>query len=377
MKIFRILISVLLLAAATYVAAQAVAQHFSRVELLFAGDLMQHQSQLDAARQPDGTYSYSPCYRHIKEYVSKADVAIANLETVIAGKPYGGYPSFCAPDSFLHAAIDAGFDIMLLANNHCLDRGKRGILRTLDKLDSLNIAHCGVYRDSIEREKRYPYIIKSRNMRIALLNYTYGTNGIPVPPPIVVNLIDKETIARDIEKARSMRPDAIVACMHWGDEFTHTPSKEQKRLTDWLLAQGVDHVVGNHPHVLQPMEVRRDSLTPARHAVIYSLSNLVSGMYARGRDGGALVTLNMQKFCGTTRLLQMKYLLTWVARPGRDGVKNFEIWPAATPPQELQPVTKTKLDEFLDDSRRLLKSDDYCIKEDTLRAATQCTAAAN
>jgi poly-gamma-glutamate synthesis protein (capsule biosynthesis protein) len=165
--------------------------------------------------------------------------------------------------------------------------------------------------------------------------------------------------------------------MHWGDEFTHTPSKEQKRLTDWLFAQGVDHVVGNHPHVLQPMEVRRDSLTPARHAVIYSLSNLVSGMYARGRDGGALVTLNMQKFCGTTRLLQMKYLLTWVARPGRDGVKNFEIWPAATPPQELQPVTKTKLDEFLDDSRRLLKSDDYCIKEDTLRAATQCTAAAN
>ena len=367
----------LLLAAATYVAAQAVAQHFSRVELLFAGDLMQHQSQLDAARQPDGTYSYSPCYRHIKEYVSKADVAIANLETVIAGKPYGGYPSFCAPDSFLHAAIDAGFDIMLLANNHCLDRGKRGILRTLDKLDSLNIAHCGVYRDSIEREQRYPYIIKSRNMRIALLNYTYGTNGIPVPPPIVVNLIDKETIARDIEKARSMRPDAIVACMHWGDEFTHTPSKEQKRLTDWLLAQGVDHVVGNHPHVLQPMEVRRDSLTPARHAVIYSLSNLVSGMYARGRDGGALVTLNMQKFCGTTRLLQMKYLLTWVARPGRDGVKNFEIWPAATPPQELQPVTKTKLDEFLDDSRRLLKSDDYCIKEDTLHAATRCTAEAN
>ena len=377
MKIFRFLISVLLFAAATYVAAQAVAQHFSRAELLFAGDLMQHQSQLDAARQPDGTYSYSPCYRHIKEYVSKADVAVANLETVIAGKPYGGYPSFCAPDSFLYAAIDAGFDIMLLANNHCLDRGRRGILCTLDKLDSLNIIHCGVYRDSIEREKRYPHIIKSRNMRIALLNYTYGTNGIPIPSPIVVNLIDKEAIARDIEKARSMRPDAIIVCMHWGDEFTHTPSKEQKRLTEWMLAQGVDHVVGNHPHVLQPMEVRRDSLTPARHAVIYSLSNLVSGMYARGRDGGALVTLSMQKFCGTTRLTQMKYLLTWVARPERDGVKNFEIWPAATPPQKLLPVTKTKLDEFLDDSRRLLKSNDHCIKEDTLPTATQCTAAAN
>ncbi len=367
MKIFRTLITVLLLAAVTNIAAQTVAQHFSRLELLFAGDLMQHESQLNAARQPDGTYSYSPCYRHIKEYVSKANVAIANLETTIAGKPYGGYPLFCAPDSFLYAARDAGFDIMLLANNHCLDRGKRGLLRTLEKLDSLNIAHCGVFRDSIDREKRYPYIIEKNNMRIALLNYTYGTNGIPISAPIIVNLIDKEIIKRDIKKAHSLHPDAIIACMHWGDEFTHTPSKEQEQLTDWMLAQGVDHIIGNHPHVLQPMEVRRDSLSPARHAVIYSLGNLVSGMYARGRDGGALVTLNMQKFCGTTRLMQLKYLLTWVARPGRDGVKNFEIWPAATPPQKPLPETDAKLKEFIDDSRKILKSDNFCIKEDTLR----------
>ena len=359
----------LLLAAVTNIAAQTVAQHFSRLELLLAGDLMQHESQLNAARQPDGTYSYSPCYRHIKEYISKADVAIANLETTIAGKPYSGYPLFCAPDSFLYAAHNAGFDIMLLANNHCLDRGKRGLLRTLDKLDSLNIVHCGVYRDSIDREKRYPYIIEKNNMRIALLNYTYGTNGIPVPSPIVVNLIDKEAIKRDIKKARTMHPDAIIACMHWGDEFTHTPSKEQKQLTEWLLAQGVDHIAGNHPHVLQPIEMRRSSLTPSRHAIIYSLSNLVSGMYARGRDGGTLVTFNMQKFCGTTRLMQLKYLLTWVARPERDGVKNFEIWPAATPPQKLLPETAEKLNEFIDDSRNILKSDDYSIKEDTLRAA--------
>lgn len=363
MKIIRTLISVLLFAAATNIAAQTVAQHFSRLELLFAGDLMQHESQLNAARQPNGTYSYSPCYRHIKEYVSKADIAIANLETTIAGEPYSGYPLFCAPDSFLYAVRDAGFDILLLANNHCLDRGKRGLLRTLEKLDSLNIAHCGVYRDSIERDKRYPHIIKKNNMRIALLNYTYGTNGIPVPSPIIVNMIEKETMKRDIEKARNMHPDAIVVCIHWGNEFTHTPSEEQESLTKWLLAQGVDHIIGNHPHVLQPIEIHCDNLTPARHAVVYSLSNLISGMYARGRDGGALVTLNMHKFCGTTRLMQLKYLLTWVARPGRDGVKNFEIWPAATPPQNLRPETESKLKEFIDDSRKLLKSKTPFIKE--------------
>ena len=369
MKRLHILISVLLLATATNLAAQAVAHYFSHLDILFAGDLMQHESQLNAARQPDGTYSYSPCYRHIKEYVTKADVAVANLETTIAGMPYSGYPMFCAPDSFLLAAHDAGFDIMLLANNHCLDRGKRGILRTLDKLDSLNIAHCGVYRDSIDRENRYPYIVEKNNMRIALLNYTYGTNGIPIPSPIVVNLIDKDIIARDIAKARTMQPDAIVVCIHWGDEFTHVPSKEQRKLADWLLAQGVDHIIGNHPHVLQPMEVRHDTLAPGQHAVIYSLSNLVSGMFARGRDGGALATLSLKKFYGTTILSQLKYLLTWVARPGRDGVKNFEIWPAATPPQKPLQVTDEKLKEFIDDSRKLLKSDDYCIKEDTVHVA--------
>ena len=369
MKRLHILISVLLLATATNLAAQAVAHYFSHLDILFAGDLMQHESQLNAARQPDGTYSYSPCYRHIKEYVTKADVAVANLETTIAGKPYSGYPMFCAPNSFLLAAHDAGFDIMLLANNHCLDRGKRGILRTLDKLDSLNIAHCGVYRDSIDRENRYPYIVEKNNMRIALLNYTYGTNGIPIPSPIVVNLIDKDIIARDIAKARTMQPDAIVVCIHWGDEFTHVPSKEQRKLADWLLAQGVDHIIGNHPHVLQPMEVRHDTLAPGQHAVIYSLSNLVSGMFARGRDGGALATLRLKKIYGTTILTQLKYLLTWVARPGRDGVKNFEIWPAATPPQKPLQVTDEKLKEFIDDSRKLLKSDDYCIKEDTVHVA--------
>lgn len=352
-----------LFATATTIAAQTSA-HFSHLDILFAGDLMQHESQLNAARQSDGTYSFSPCYRHIKEYVSEADIAIANLETTIAGKPYSGYPMFCAPDSFLYAVRDAGFDIMLLANNHCLDRGRRGALRTISMLDSLGIEHIGVYRDSTDRAQRYPYILKKNNMRIAMLNYTYGTNGIPVPQPIIVNLIDKEVMQQDIARAHEMHPDAIVVCIHWGNEFTHETSKEQRDLSGWLIAQGVDHIIGNHPHVLQPMEIRRDSITPKRHAVVYSLSNLISGMFARGRDGGALVTLEMQKFLGTTRLKKMKYLLTWVARPERDGVKNFEIWQAAKPPREMLPATKEKLTEFLNDSRTLLnKQDEHMIIE--------------
>ena len=159
------IISIATICAVTITTAHIVVSPYTRTDILFAGDLMQHESQLNAARQSDGTYSYSPCYSKIKGYITKADVAIANLETTIAGKPYGGYPMFCAPDSFLYAAQKAGFDIMLLANNHCLDRGQRGAMRTLAMLDSLGIEHLGVYRDSTDRAARYPYIVKAKGLK--------------------------------------------------------------------------------------------------------------------------------------------------------------------------------------------------------------------
>lgn len=326
----------------------------ARVSILFAGDLMQHQSQLNAACTSKGTYSYSPCYNHIRDEVSSAHIAIANLETTIGDKRFAGYPSFCAPDSFLYAAKEAGFDILLFANNHCLDRGRQGALRTMQMMDSLGITHCGVYRDSTDRHKRYPLIIEKKGTKIALLNYTYGTNGIPTPPPLIVNLIDKEQIIKDINKAKEQKPDAIIACMHWGDEYVSTPPKYIKELTDWLLQQGVDHIIGNHPHVVQPIEVRNDTFTAKRSAVIYSLGNLISGMYARGRDGGLLVRMELVRIYDICWLSNLKYALTWVARPERDGYGNFTILPADT--SLVHSVAgRSKMQQFIDDTRTLFK----------------------
>ena len=332
--------------------AQDICNPLSRINILFAGDLMQHQSQLYAAQAGDGLYSYSPCYNHIREEVGRADIAIANLETTIGSRRFGGYPSFCAPDSFLYAAKGAGFDVLLFANNHCLDRGKQGALRTMQMMDSLGVVHCGVYRDSSDRKSRYPLIIEKKGARIALLNYTYGTNGIPVPPPLVVNFIDKEQIKKDIARAKEMKPDAIIACMHWGDEYVSTPPKYIKELAAWLLEEGVDHIVGNHPHVVQPIEMRSDSLTAKRNAVIYSTGNLVSGMYARGRDGGLLVRMGLLKIYDICWLSSLEYALTWVARPERDGYGNFTILPADTSLVK-SPTGKSKMQEFIDDTRRL------------------------
>ena len=357
------IISIATICAVTITTAHIVVSPYTRTDILFAGDLMQHESQLKAARTQQGTYSYSPCYNYIRREVSNADIAIANLETTIGDSRYGGYPSFCAPDSFLYATKGAGFDILLLANNHCLDRGKKGALRTMQMLDSLSITHCGAYRDSTDRATRYPLLVEKEGTKIALLNYTYGLNGIPVPAPLVINLIDKDVIAKDIQRAKELNPHTIIACMHWGDEYVSLPPKRIKELTTWLLEQGVDHIIGNHPHVVQPIEVRKDSTTAERNTVVYSLGNLISGMYARGRDGGILVRMNLTRIYDLCWLSSLKYALTWVARPERDGVENFTILPADTS-LVTREISKKKMQEFVDDSRKLFGKHNKGIAEE-------------
>lgn len=338
-----------------------------KTELLFAGDIMQHQAQLDAARTSSGTYSYSHYYRHIKKTINEAEIAVANLETPIGRNGFSGYPSFCAPDSFLYAAHEAGFNVMLFANNHCLDRGKSGALYTLDLLDSLGIRHCGVYRNAKEREERYPLIIESDSIRIALLNYTYGTNGRTTPAPLVVNIIDKKTIAEDIQKARTKRADVIIACMHWGDEYTSTPPARIKELSHWLIEQGVDHIIGNHPHVIQPIEIRKDPDTPDKHAVVYSTGNLLSNMSLRGTDGGAIIKMQLRKTLNYTRIGSLEYLFTWIAPKDSRGIRDFTILPAATTIIKDNPYAEGKLRIFLEDSRKLfLKHNKGDIEEFTI-----------
>ena len=150
------------------------------VEIVFAGDAMQHEAQNKAAKQADGTYSFDECFASIAPYVQAADYAIVNLETPLGGAPYSGYPMFCAPDSYSMALKNAGFDLMLTANNHALDKRDKGAKRTLDVLDEQGLAHVGTYRNKADREKSLPLIKDINGFKIGFLNYTYGTNGIKV-----------------------------------------------------------------------------------------------------------------------------------------------------------------------------------------------------
>ncbi len=336
-----------------------------QVSLLFVGDLMQHQAQIDAARTAEG-YDYTDCFLRVKEEISRADIAIGNLEVTLAGKPYRGYPQFSAPDTYLHAIREAGFDVLLTANNHCLDRRKKGLERTIQMLDSLRIPYAGTYIDKVEREHRYPLLLEKNGIRIALLNYTYGTNGISVEAPNVVNYIDRTVMEQDIVKAKSLRPDVIIACMHWGIEYRSLPEKADRELAQWLLEQGVDHVIGSHPHVVQPMEVICDSVGE-KHLVVYSLGNYLSNMSVRTTDGGLMVRLVLEKLGTKVRLADANYSLVWVSRPKISQKKNFRIYPSGIPKDSLNAMEQKKLEIFLKDSRKLFDKHNRGINEYILK----------
>ncbi len=350
-----------------------------RLTLLFAGDLMQHQAQIDAARQPDGSYDYGACFAPVRSLIEGADVAIGNLEVTLGGLPYKGYPAFSAPDEYLTAIHEAGFDVLLTANNHCLDRGRKGLERTIRLLDSLHIPHLGTYRTPEERQERLPLLIEKNGFRIALLNYTSGTNGIRVTPPNVVDYIARTVMADDIRHARSLRPDALIVCIHWGEEYQRTPNTAQRQLADWLLAQGVTHIIGSHPHVVQPVEVCSDGLE--RHVVVYSLGNFLSNMSAPHTDGGLVVTLELEKQplpppalprtpClisrpttdeawhypdGNCHLRSYRTHLVWVARPRLTGQRSFQLLRTDSLPPALPAEARSRALRFVQATERLLQ----------------------
>ena len=331
------------------------------ISLLFAGDLMQHGPQIKGALQADGTYDYTECFRYMRNEISEADVAIANFETTLAEKPYTGYPTFSAPDAFLRDCQKAGFDIMLTANNHTCDKGKKGIERTIQMMDSLGMPHLGSYVDEAARQEQYPFLLEKNGFRIVLLNYTYGTNGIPVPKPNIVNPIDTIIMLQDIQAAKAMNPDAIIAFMHWGVEYTIRPIASQVTMADWLLQQGVTHIIGGHPHVVEPIELREDD-NGEKHVVAYSLGNFVSNQSQEYTYGGMLVKLELEKDT-TTRVSDCNYSLYFVTRPAMSGHKQHRVYPVSIPDSLITPAEAKLRNTFINSIRPFFETHNKNVRE--------------
>lgn len=327
-----------------------------QVKLLFVGDLMQHQAQIDAAQRKDGSYDYTHCFSLVKEHIRSADFAIGNLEVTLGGEPYRGYPQFSAPDEYLYALKDAGFDILATANNHSLDRRRKGLERTLTLIDSVGLTAVGTYRDTNDRAQRYPLIVEKNGIRIALLCATYGTNGIATTPPNIVNSLNREELATDIHTARTMDADAIIAIVHWGNEYQQEPTSEQRDLAHWLISQGVDHIIGSHPHVIQPIELIPYTDYPTQHAVVYSLGNYVSNMSIAHATVGLAVELTIEKIGPTTRLRHLEHHLVWTERVTLSKTGDFRIIPEDTIPASLTPDAKQHMLRAITTERKFLNS---------------------
>ena len=298
------------------------------VRLIFAGDIMGHRPQITGAWHDggDSCYNFRPPFQWVKDYFSAADIAFANLEVTLAGPPYTGYPRFSSPQSLACALKDAGFDVLFVANNHILDREKKGMERTLDVLDSIGMMHTGAFRDSTEWKKKNPLIIEKNNFRLALLNYTYSTNGIDVELPNVVNFIDTAQMAADIAKTQELKPDFIIVFLHWGDEYRTKENQTQRNLATFLARKGANLIVGAHPHVVQPfakIPVADGDSVP----VAYSLGNFISNQRDRHRDGGITLEVTLTKTDSIVSIHHFGYEPFWVYRYPQGGVSLYRIIP--------------------------------------------------
>lgn len=338
-----------------------------RLKLIFAGDIMGHDEQISGAWNKEiNVYDYEPTFRYVKPYIEKADIAIGNLEVTLAGPPYKGYPQFSSPDELAIAARDAGFDIFIQANNHALDRGTKGFRRTIQMLDSLRILHTGTFLDSVDRALNYPLIVEKNSIRIALLNYTYGTNGITISKPSIINYIDTAQIRADLNKAHSAGPDFTIVTIHWGEEYQRNENINQQKLAHFMFRHGADAVVGSHPHVVQPVKYYPSADSSVNQLVVYSQGNFVSNQRAQYKDGGILVELNLEKVTGITTLHDFSYMPAWVYRQDLPGKSTFFVVPVSFYENNADTFNfkdhdRYKISQFSSDTREHLKN----VKEST------------
>ncbi|MEG3849860.1 CapA family protein [Microcoleus sp. herbarium19] len=305
-------------------------------KLIAVGDIMMHSIQTrsgyDAKRQ---TYNFDSFFTPVKDILSKGDWVIGNLETPLAGEDaggYTGYPLFNAPAQLADAAKKAGFNILTTANNHALDRGEKGVIRTIANLRDRKIASTGTAASVAEASK--PLISTKNSISLAILAYTYSTNGIPIPKgkDYLVSLIDEKKIVKDIAKARKQGADIVTISLHFGDEYQRQPNPQQKQLVENLLKAGADIILGSHPHVVQPYKIFKfpGKNGKTRKAVaIYSMGNFISGQTKDYTDLGVIFQVNIRKNFPekTAEITGIKAIPTWVHRYPQNNQLKYRVLP--------------------------------------------------
>ncbi|MDQ0063357.1 CapA family protein [Paenibacillus harenae] len=318
-------------------------QSYVTIQLAAVGDIMFHNSQLESARNDSGSYDFKPVFEEVKPIIGGADVAIANFETTTAGKDkyaYSGYPRFNSPDEAVDALQAAGFDVLTTANNHSLDTGKSGIIRTLDTIRNRGIDTVGTYANQTESRVLMKEV---KGIRLAFLSYTEHVNGLESmltadELDAMINVADEQKMKEDIAYAKAQGADLVVASVHWGNEYEREPSSSQEGLARMLADSGVDIILGSHPHVIQRSEwLDANGEAKDKTFVIYSMGNFISNQRAETLDNaytedGVIVRFEIRKDMATneTTISKVDYVPTWVYRDKEPGGQayTYRVLPA-------------------------------------------------
>lgn len=303
------------------------------IKMSAIGDIMCHNSQYkDAYNSKTGSYDFSYIFEDIKKYINSADIAIGNLETTFAGKEkgYSNYPRFNTPEQLAVDLKEFGIDVLSTANNHCMDTNYTGLVSTLNYLEQAGIDYTGT---NATREEQQEILVKDVNgIRIAFLAFTYGTNGITIPTDksFSVNLIDDKLILQQIELAKKENPDLICVNMHWGIEYQTKQNSEQERLANLLFQNGVDIILGSHPHVLQPMEKKNITLedgTTNDCFVIYSLGNFMSGQTKANTKNSVILNIDITKNGETEKITldKVEYVPIYMYKSSTGTTQRYKV----------------------------------------------------
>jgi poly-gamma-glutamate capsule biosynthesis protein CapA/YwtB (metallophosphatase superfamily) len=304
------------------------------ISISVVGDLMCHSPQYDYAMVNADSFDFNPEFQEIKPYLQNSDFTFGNLETVTAGKSkkYSGYPLFNAPDAFISAIKSAGFNLVTTSNNHALDRGEYGLLRTISTIKNAGLDYAGTYTSQRDRDSIRIFNIKG--IKLALLAYSYGTNGNPVPKgkSYLINLIDTVLIRDDITSARRIGADIVLVYFHFGTQYKRFPSDNQKLIVDKAISYGADLIIGGHPHVIEPAEFfKTKSEKLDTGFAVYSMGNFISNQRWRYSDAGVVLKIFLKKNVGSGKISISKvtYLPTWVFKGKINNKDEYAILPAA------------------------------------------------
>jgi len=342
--------------------SQSNSPETSSITISVVGDLMCHSPQFEYAKVTADSFDFTPTFNEIKKYFDSSDFVFGNLETVTAGKEknYSGYPLFNSPEDYITSLKKAGFNFLFTSNNHCLDRGEVGVLRTLENLKKYEINSTGTFSSQQERDSIT--IISAKGIRFAIVSYTYGMNGnfLPKGKSYLVNRISDSLLVRDIQKAKSYDVDFVLVYFHFGEEYQRKPNRYQKNVVQTAIDAGADIILASHPHVLQPVQFFKSKGKLDSGFVAYSLGNFISNQRWRYSDAGAILQFQITKdiLSHDLHLGKVSFTPTWVFKGKIADKKQLVILPSSRCKDEypfLSNQDYLKMNQSFQDSKQILQ----------------------